>query len=67
MNTIFDACVDLLLFIANITGLSYEEVNVIIFCIIWPLLTIYLFYKAFIKSAYQSSCQNKSCHKSLEA
>jgi len=66
MNEIFNICVDILVYIANITGLTYEEVNVIIFCFLWPVLTVYLFYKAFIKSAYQSSYPDKSFRKSQE-
>jgi hypothetical protein len=40
IQTIFDACVWILLVIARWTGLSYKAVNVIIFCVIWPLLTL---------------------------
>jgi len=47
MNEIFDKCVDILIFLGSITGLTYKEINVLIFCIIWPLLTIFLFWKAF--------------------
>jgi hypothetical protein len=66
MEKLFYLCVDLLYYIASITGLTYEEVNVIIFCFIWPALTVYLAVKAFTKSASQSSYQNKSYHKPLE-
>jgi hypothetical protein len=40
MNTVFDACVQLLLTLAEWTGLTYKEINVWIFVILWPLLTI---------------------------
>ena len=33
-------CVNLLLWLAAMTGTTYEEINVIIFCMIWPLLTL---------------------------
>jgi hypothetical protein len=47
MNEIFDKCVDILIFLGNITGLTYKEINVLIFCIIWPLLTIFFFGRLF--------------------
>lgn len=37
METIFDACVRILIGLGNLTGLSYEAVNVIIFVILLPL------------------------------
>ena len=40
MDTIFQLCVAFLLWLAALTGTSYEEINVIIFCMIWPLLTL---------------------------
>lgn len=40
MNEIFDLCVHLLLYLAEITGLSYEEINVIIFCFIGPVVFV---------------------------
>jgi hypothetical protein len=42
VDTIFDWCVVLLKFAANMTGTTYKEINVIIFCVIWPLATIAL-------------------------
>ena len=40
MNEIFSFCVKLLNFLAEITGLSYQAVNVWIFCIILPAVLI---------------------------
>lgn len=37
MDTIFDACVRILVGLANLTGLSYEAVNVLIFVILLPV------------------------------
>ena len=37
MNSIFDACVRILMGLASLTGLSYEAVNVLIFVILLPL------------------------------
>lgn len=42
MTQLFDRCVELLRWIAKTTGLTYEAINVWIFCIIWPLLTVAL-------------------------
>lgn len=39
---IYAYCTDFVINLANIFNLSYYEVNAIIFCIIWPLLTIVL-------------------------
>ncbi len=42
VNKIFDYCISLLIEIGKLTHLSYKEVNVLIFCIIWPLFTLVL-------------------------
>ena len=39
-KTIFNLCVQWLLYISNKTNLTYEQLNVIIFCVIWPVVTI---------------------------
>lgn len=44
MNTLFDFCVQVLKDLESLTGISYEALNIWIFVIIHPLLTIYLFY-----------------------
>ncbi len=41
-NRIFQFCVDLLVWLAGLLGISYQEINVWIFCVIWPLLTLLL-------------------------
>jgi hypothetical protein len=40
IDFVFDACVNLLMLIGHLTGLSYNAVNVLIFCVIWPVLTV---------------------------
>ena len=45
MESVFELCVKFLNILAELSGLSYQQVNVIIFCIIWPVVTIYLIYK----------------------
>ena len=42
IDSIFDLCVRFLLWLADILGVSYYTINIWIFCIIWPLLTIAL-------------------------
>ncbi len=42
MEQIFNVCVLILLDLAELTGLSYQQINVIIFCFIWPILTLFL-------------------------
>jgi hypothetical protein len=42
IDRIFEACVALLVFGAHLPGITYKEINVWIFVIIWPILTIFL-------------------------
>ncbi len=42
IDTIFGACVLFLGNLAKLLGMTYNEVNVWIFCIIWPVFTIFL-------------------------
>ena len=39
----FNFCVYLLNDLANFLGISYEEINVWIFCVIWPVASLILF------------------------
>ncbi len=39
---IYAYCTDFVINCANILNLSYYEINAIIFCLIWPLLTLVL-------------------------
>jgi len=41
IDTIFKVCVVLLVDLADLLGVSYEEINIWIFVIIWPALTIF--------------------------
>lgn len=42
MTEIFNACVDLLNYLAKEFGLTYVQINVIIFCIIEPIVFIWM-------------------------
>ena len=41
VDALFKLCVVFLVDLADLIGISYEEINIWIFVIIWPLLTIY--------------------------
>jgi hypothetical protein len=41
IDFVFDQCVLFLIWSANLLGITYEEINVYLFCIIWPILTLY--------------------------
>ena len=43
INDLFYACVDILIMIYDVFGITYQEANVIIFCFIMPLIIIALF------------------------
>jgi len=42
MDQIFDWCVNILVYWAGMFGITYKEINVWVFVIIWPILTIIL-------------------------
>ena len=39
MDQIFDWCVTVLVYGATILGISYKEINVWVFVVLWPMLT----------------------------
>lgn len=42
IHYLFDRCVELLQWLAELLGVGYQTINVWIFCILWPLLTVAL-------------------------
>jgi hypothetical protein len=42
MDQIFDWCVNVLVYWAGSLGMTYKEINVWVFVILWPLLTLLL-------------------------
>lgn len=42
MDAIFDYCVRILVFLVGQTGLTYKEINVWIFIILWPIVSLLL-------------------------
>lgn len=48
MHELFDICVDIIYWIAGVTGWTYKEANIWIFVIIHPLLTLWLLIRTII-------------------
>jgi len=42
IDFLFDLCVKILLWLADLFGVSYNTINIWIFCIIWPIITLFL-------------------------
>jgi hypothetical protein len=40
VDQIFNWCVKILFLLADFFGITYNEINVYIFCVIWPLITV---------------------------
>ena len=60
IDIVFNSCVWLLLFIGKTFGLSYNAVNVLIFCVIWPLFTVaLLFYSFYGKQRHNNKKEQK--------
>lgn len=48
IDYIFKFCVVLLTDLASLLGISYEEVNIWVFVVIWPVFTVYLIVRNFV-------------------
>ena len=44
INFVFYGSVDALVWLARLFGFTYQEINVLIFCVAWPLFTLALMY-----------------------
>ena len=42
IDGLFDLCVRFLLWLADIFGVSYNTINIWIFCVLWPIFTLAL-------------------------
>lgn len=56
VDWIFDLCVVLLQRAGGLLGLTYKEINVYVFCVIWPIYTLGLmcavyYYRRALKQA----------------
>lgn len=49
ISYLYAYCTDFVINLANLFHLSYYEVNALIFCVVWPILTIILLVLFFIK------------------
>jgi len=47
MEELFDICVEIMKYLSAQTGWTYKEINIIIFVIIQPLVTLYFYFKCF--------------------
>lgn len=45
MNYLFDLCVALLYVLADLTGTTYKQINVLLFVFFHPALTLYCWYR----------------------
>ena len=60
LDIIFDMCVTMLYDLADLFGMTYKQINVVIFCLILPLIIVFLyismnFYKNKLREAQNSS------------
>lgn len=49
MDQIFDWCVNVLVYWAGILGITYKEINVWVFVIVWPIFTLILVAVIFVQ------------------
>ena len=45
VDNLFNSCVMFLVQIASLLGVTYEELNVYLFCIAWPIITVYMMFR----------------------
>mgnify|MGYP001765942195 CR=1 FL=1 len=51
MDAVFDWCVSLLYYLAGVLGITYKEINVWIFVILWPVLSLFMFVQIVVQGA----------------
>ena len=51
MDAIFDWCVEILVYYAGVFGITYKEINVWVFVIIWPIFTLALIATVIVQQA----------------
>ena len=54
IDTLFDWCVQTITDFGNAFGMSYNEANIVVFCIVWPLLFLYFMALAVLNAHYKS-------------
>ena len=60
ITTVFDLCVRLIEWLAGLLGTTYVAINVWIFCVIWPLLTVGLIVVVVMQHKRIRSLQSKN-------
>ena len=58
MDAIFDWCVEVLVYFAGVFGITYKEINVWVFVIIWPIITLALVIWLMVQQAHIRRLQN---------
>ncbi len=59
VNYLFYLCVDILVWIAELTGTTYELVNIVIFVIGYPLFVILLLFVIYFQNKKINRLENK--------
>ena len=59
MDAIFDWCVAVLVHFAGVIGITYKEINVWVFVILWPIFTLALIVLVIIQHARIQRLQGK--------
>ena len=59
VNYLFYLCVDILVWIAELTGTTYELVNIVIFVIGYPLILILLLFIIYFQNKKINKLENK--------
>ena len=54
IDTLFDWCVQTIKDFGQAFDMTYNEANILIFCIVWPLLFIYFMALALLNAHYKS-------------
>ncbi len=54
IDTLFDWCVQVIKDFGSTFGMNYNEANIVIFCIVWPLLFLYFMLLALLNTRYKS-------------
>lgn len=61
VDSVFVYCTDFMINLANLTGLSYYEVNALVFCLAWPALTAGLLLLLLVQKRRLRKVRHPSC------